>query len=117
MTNVENKDSNIKLYDKLVRDRIPEVIERRGGSCEVKVVCGEEKTGRLEEKLQEEVQEYLKDKNLEELADIMEVLFGLAKSLGYSEEQLLGKRLEKREERGGFEEGLVLLKVYEENKR
>ena len=60
----------------------------------------------------EEVNEYLEDKNLEELADVMEVLFGLAHNLGYSEEDLLNKRKEKFQERGGFKEGIVLKKVY-----
>ena len=60
----------------------------------------------------DEVNEYLEDKNLEELADIMEVLFGLAHNLGYSEDDLLKKREEKLKERGGFKEGVVLKKVY-----
>ena len=60
----------------------------------------------------EEVNEYLEDKNLEEPADIMEVLFGLAHNLGYSEDDLLKKREEKLKERGGFKEGVVLKKVY-----
>ena len=52
------------------------------------------------------------DFDLSELADVMEVLFGLAHNLGYSEEDLLNKRREKLEERGGFKEGVVLKKVY-----
>lgn len=60
----------------------------------------------------EEVNEYLEDKNLEELADVMEVLFGLAHNIGYSEEDLLNKRKEKLEERGGFKDGIVLKRVY-----
>ena len=59
----------------------------------------------------EEVNEYLQDKNLEELADVMEVLFGLAHNLGYSEEDLLNKRNEKLNARGGFKEGIVLKAV------
>ena len=55
--------------------------------------------------------EFLEDKNLEELADVMEVLFGLADTLGYSEEELLKVREKKREERGGFKEGIVLKSV------
>ncbi|WP_142415544.1 nucleoside triphosphate pyrophosphohydrolase [Hathewaya massiliensis] len=102
----------MKIYDKLVRDRIPEVIEKSGKQCEVTLVKNEEKKNLLEKKLLEEVNEYIEDKNLEELADIMEVLFGLADSLGYSEEDLMKKRDEKREERGGFKEGIVLKKVW-----
>ncbi len=65
----------------------------------------------LEDKLKEEVNEYLKDKNLEELADIMEVLFGLAHNLGYSEEELVEKRNCKLKQRGGFKKGIVLKSV------
>lgn len=102
----------MKHYDKLVRDKIPEVIRASGKECDVIVASKEERAEILEKKLMEEVNEYLEDKNLEELADIMEVLFGLAHNLGYSEEELLKKRKEKLEERGGFKEGIVLRKVY-----
>jgi predicted house-cleaning noncanonical NTP pyrophosphatase (MazG superfamily) len=51
-------------------------------------------------------------KNLEELADVMEVLFGLAEDLGYSEEDLVRAREGKKEERGGFKDGVVLERVY-----
>ena len=100
----------MKKYNKLVRDFIPEVIEADGKKCETEIVYGEEKSKFLEAKLKEEVNEYLKDKNLEEL-DVMEVLFGLAHNLGYSEEDLLNKRQEKLKERGGFKDGIVLKKV------
>ena len=102
----------MKKYNKLVRDFIPEVIEADGKKCETEIVYGEEKTKFLEDKLKEEVNEYLEDKNIEELADVMEVLFGLAHNLGYNEEDLLNKRKEKLEERGGFKEGIILKKVY-----
>ncbi len=75
------------------------------------IVAGDEKYKLLEAKLQEEVNEFLEDKNLEELADVMEVLFGLADSLGYSEEELLKARDKKREERGGFKKWIVLKSV------
>ncbi|ABR34961.1 nucleoside triphosphate pyrophosphohydrolase [Clostridium beijerinckii] len=101
----------MKVYNKLVRDKIPEIIKVDGRECETLVVTEEEKYKLLEDKLQEEVNEFLEDKNLEELADVMEVLFGLANSLGYSEEELLKARDKKREERGGFKKGIVLKSV------
>lgn len=110
---VKKDDTKVTVYNKLVRDKIPEVIANTGRGCAVDLVYGKERYKLLENKLKEEVEEFLQDKNLEELADIMEVVFGLAESLGYSEEELLKKRDEKREERGGFKEGVVLLKVYE----
>jgi predicted house-cleaning noncanonical NTP pyrophosphatase (MazG superfamily) len=103
----------MKIYNKLVRDKIPEVIERSGKKFDIHTASKEEYAKLLEEKLKEEVNEYLKDKNLEELSDVMEVLIGLANMLGYSEEELMKKRLEKFEDRGGFKEGIVLERVHE----
>ena len=100
-----------KVYNKLVRDKIPEIITEDGRECDIEIVSYEEKYKLLEAKLQEEVNEYLEDKNLEELADVMEVLFGLAESLGYSEEDLLKARNKKLNERGGFKKGIVLKSV------
>ena len=90
----------MKTYNKLVRDLIPEVIKKSGKECDIEIANMEQRTGLLEAKLMEEVNEYLEDKNLEELADVMEVLFGIAHNLGYTEEDLLNKRKEKLEERG-----------------
>lgn len=101
----------MKVYNKLVRDKIPEIIEADGKQCGVTIVSKEELLPLLEEKLKEEVNEFLEDKNLEELADIMEVIFGLAENLGYSEEELLRKREEKKSERGGFKDGVFLKSV------
>jgi predicted house-cleaning noncanonical NTP pyrophosphatase (MazG superfamily) len=112
MNSIIDKESKVKVYNKLVRDKIPEVIKKSGKSCIVRQVKDDEKFTLLKEKLKEEVQEFLQDENLEELADIMEVLVGLANSLGYREEDLLKKRNEKREDRGGFKEGIVLERVY-----
>lgn len=103
----------MKTYNKLVRDKIPQVIEAAGKKFDVRKAKKEEHYKLLETKLQEEVNEFLEDKNLEELADVMEVLFGLAENLGYSEEDLMKKRLQKKEERGGFKDGIVLERVYE----
>ena len=103
----------MKTYNKLVRDKIPQIIEADGKGCDITIICGEEKKDLLRAKLMEEVNEYLEDDNLEELADVMEVLFGLAHELGFSEEDLLKKREEKLKARGGFKEGIVLEKTYD----
>ena len=109
---MEGEGVLMKQYNKLVRDLIPEVIKEDGKECDIVIAEKEELAELLELKLQEEVNEYLADKNLEELADVMEVLFGLASNLGYSEEDLLKKREEKLKARGGFKNGIVLKKVY-----
>jgi len=103
----------MKIYNKLVRDKIPEIIKATGKSFDAHYAEKEELLPLLETKLTEEVSEYLEDKNLGELADVMEVLFSLAGALGYSEEDLINKRNSKKEERGGFEKGIILERVYE----
>lgn len=105
------KDTGKTKFNKLVRDKIPEIIKASGKECEFEIATEDERYKFLEEKLKEEVNEFLDDKNLEELADIMEVLIGLADALGYSEEKLLNIRNKKRIERGGFKDGIVLKSV------
>jgi predicted house-cleaning noncanonical NTP pyrophosphatase (MazG superfamily) len=112
---VETENKEV-IYKKLVRDNIPSIIEKSGKSYEARIAAKEEHYKLLEKKLHEEVAEFIEDKNLEELADIMEVVYGLAKSLGYSEEELNHKRNVKREERGAFDCGIVLERVYENRK-
>lgn len=102
----------MKVYDKLVRDRIPEIIESCGNKCEVEVVSDEVALEYLYKKLNEEVSELLEDKNLDEIADCLEVLFAIGGKYGYSEDEVLGRRNEKKLERGGFEYNLVLRKTY-----
>ncbi|WP_235070393.1 nucleoside triphosphate pyrophosphohydrolase [Turicibacter sp. TJ11] len=98
----------MKTYDKLVRDLIPEIIETSGKTATIEVVNNEVAFDYLLKKLDEEVSEFKTDQNLEELADVMEVLFGLAHKLGYSEQDLLTKRQEKKQARGGFEKNIIL---------
>lgn len=95
-------------YDKLVRDLIPEIISASGKTAEIEIVDNRVAFEYLIKKLDEEVTEFKTDKNLEELADVLEVLFGLAHKMGYSEEELLNKRQEKKETRGGFEKNIIL---------
>jgi len=108
----EKEESKMIKYGKLVRDKIPEVIEASGKKCDYNKAGKEELLELLISKLDEEVAEFKEERNLEELADIMEVLFGLASDLGFSEQELLRKRDVKKEERGGFKEGIVLTSVY-----
>ena len=98
-------------YNKLVRDLIPEIIEKSGRACTCSILDEETYVQELHVKLQEEVGEYLEAKNVEELADIMEVLFALAKVHGADEDELMKVRMQKREERGGFDKRIFLEKT------
>lgn len=100
-------------YDKLIRDRIPEIIERSGKKCIVEVMDDDTYLQYLDQKLNEELAEYQADKSLEELADLLEVMYAVAVARGYSVEELESVRKEKAEKRGGFEKRLRLKGVIE----
>ena len=101
----------IRRYDKIVRDRIPEVIEAAGQHARCELVSREAALAGLQRKLSEELDEYIQSGSLEELADILEVVHGIVYHSGVAWEQLEALRLAKRAERGGFERGVRLLEV------
>ena len=98
----------MKVSNKLVRDKIPELIESDGKTCKTRVLSNEEYIAALEAKLNEEVAEYQADKNLEEMADILEVLRSICIAREYALEELEAVRAKKADERGGFEEKIFL---------
>lgn len=100
-------------YDKLIRDRIPEIIEQSGKKCIIEELDTDTYIRYLDQKLNEELAEYQADKSLEELADLLEVIYTVAVARGYSIEELDGLRKEKAEKRGGFEKRLRLKGVIE----
>ena len=100
-------------YNKLVRDRIPEIIEASGKICKTEILSDDEYLKMIDAKLDEELAEYHKDQNIEELADLMEVIYAAAIARGYTLEQLEQIRAEKAEKRGGFRKKILLLEVEE----
>ena len=104
------------IYNKLVRDKIPEIIEATGKTCETEILSDEEYLQMLDKKLDEELAEYHKEKNIEELADLLEVVYATAKARGYSIEELDHVRLEKQKLRGGFDKKILLKSVTERKK-
>ena len=97
------------IYNKLVRDKIPAIIEARGEIPHIRILDTEEYLHHLEAKLDEEVGEYHRDHTPEELADILEVVYALADSIGCSKEQLMEIYQKKHDSRGGFEKKLFLI--------
>jgi predicted house-cleaning noncanonical NTP pyrophosphatase (MazG superfamily) len=67
----------------------------------------------IDAKLDEELAEYHQDQNLEELADLLEVIYAAAEARGYSVEQLEKVRAMKAEKRGSFRKRLLLVEVQE----
>lgn len=98
----------MKVYNKLVRDKIPEIIEADGKTSKTRILSDEEYITSLEAKLNEEVSEYQKDNNLEEMADILEVLQAICVARGYSLVELEALRAKKASERGGFADRIFL---------
>lgn len=102
-----------KTYNKLVRDRIPEIIEANGKTCSYEILTDEEYLILLDAKLNEELAEYQESKSLEELADLLEVLGAVVKARGHSWDELTMLRKKKRADRGGFEKKIMLKDVYD----
>lgn len=98
----------MKIYNKLVRDKIPEIIKADGKTCKTRTLSNEEYVEALETKLNEEIAEYQADKSLEEMADVLEVLQAICLARGYSLEELEEVRANKSLERGGFSEKIFL---------
>lgn len=104
------------IYNKLIRDRIPEIIKEDGNESEIKVLDNEEYLVELNKKLREELNEYLESGEVEELADIAEILYAIAKYKGVDAGEFDSIRIRKAEKRGGFEKKLFLISVKEKSK-
>ena len=96
-------------YQKLVRDRIPEIIAQDGFVPHVRVLDDGEYLLELRRKLQEEVNEFSESGDLEEIADILEVVYAICSAKGCSEDEIHEIRAQKRRRRGGFEQKLFLI--------
>lgn len=105
-----------KVYYKLVRDHIPEIIESDGKICTFETLSDENYISLLDQKLNEELAEYQESKSLEELADLLEVIRAVVKARGWTMEELERVRASKAIERGGFEEKILLREVREGGK-
>ena len=101
------------VYNKLVRDRIPEIIEQAGQTCSCSILSDEEYLKMLDKKLNEELAEYQESKSMEELADLLEVVRAVATARGSSPEEVEEIRRLKAEKRGGFEKKILLEEVIE----
>lgn len=98
-------------FDKLVRDRIPAIIEENGEEPTTHVVAGEEYADRLVEKLAEEVAEFQERREIDELVDVLEVVHAIREERGLTTEELEARRARKADARGRFSEGIVLERV------
>ncbi len=98
-------------YNKLIRDKIPEIIEKSGKKPITEILDAEAYKKHLDLKLSEELQEYLNDDNINELADLVEVIYAILKHKGIELDDFEQVRKRKAEERGAFDKRLLLKEV------
>jgi len=102
---------SVKKYNKLVRDKIPQIIESQGKQCKVYVATGEDYRNRLKDKLLEEAKEFFENPCVEELADVQEVIDTLSQ---VHEWDITGARFKKNDQRGAFWRRYILQEVIED---
>ncbi len=95
-------------YNKLVRDKIPEYIKKKGGKAIFHIAKNKEYWLKLKEKLQEEIKEFEKEESIEEMADIMEVIETMCKYKKFNKQKLEKTKEEKAKERGKFKKKIIL---------
>ncbi|WP_040209141.1 nucleoside triphosphate pyrophosphohydrolase [Neobacillus jeddahensis] len=102
-------------YNKLVRDKIPKIIQATGKKCSIKILNSDEYIKALQKKSFEELQEYIdsgsNDEAIEELADMLEIIHTFAEYHGVTMEKVEEERKRKLEMRGGFKERIFLIEV------
>lgn len=103
------------VLPKLVRDKIPDIIRASGKECEIEILSDEDYIKALDAKLDEELAEYHESHSLEELADLMEVIFAVAKARGYRPHALTAASCDKYKERGGFISRILLKEIKEKD--
>ena len=106
------------IYNKLVRDKIPQVIVKTGKSFETRILPEDEYRSEVHKKMNEELQEYFEatddSEAVEELADLLELNHAASRIHGSSVEELESVRAAKAEKRGAFQEGIFLIEVEDE---
>ena len=101
------------IYNKLIRDKIPEIIKASGNEYEITTLDNKEYITELNKKLQEELNEYYEDQSVDELADLVEVIYAILKHKEVPLHKFEEIRISKAEKRGAFDNKLFLKEVIE----
>ncbi len=95
-------------YNKLVRDKIPEIVKQKGGTAVIHIATRKEYWAKLKDKLREEVEEFNAKPSIEELADVLEVVDAIIEFKRFSVVSLEKVKKNKKRERGGFKKRIIL---------
>lgn len=106
----------MEIYNKLVRDKIPDIIKSNNGKPIMRILSDDEYLSELNKKLQEEVCEYFENNNVEELVDIVEVIYGILSAKNIEINQFERIRKNKAQKRGAFQEKIFLEEVLYDKK-
>lgn len=98
-------------YNKLVRDKIPNIIKNKGQVPIIYTASNGEYWKKLKEKLEEEINEFLKSENQEEIADVLEVINAICNFKKFKKIKIEVIRKNKLKERGGFKDKIILQEV------
>jgi predicted house-cleaning noncanonical NTP pyrophosphatase (MazG superfamily) len=95
-------------YNKLIRDKIPEILENKGVKFKIHIAKNKEYWEKLKEKLGEEFDEFKKNEDIEEMADIIEVIDAICVFKKFGKKKLIDLKNKKLKERGGFKKKIIL---------
>lgn len=105
---------SVKIYNKLIRDKIPQIIGKSGKQAIIKEVSDKEYLELLNLKLGEELQEYLDSESIEELADLVEVVYAILEHRKVSLQEFEVLRKQKVKDSGAFKEKIMLIEVIDD---
>lgn len=103
-----------KMYEKLVRDKIPDIIRKDGEEPMYMELADEEFVAALFDKLDEEVKEMIAAQNnkkelIKEIGDVYEVIDAIIKAHGLGKAEIMELKNKRKKERGGFKEKIFLI--------
>jgi predicted house-cleaning noncanonical NTP pyrophosphatase (MazG superfamily) len=99
----------MKVYNKIVRDKILEIIEKEGRKYNSRILSDKEAAEMLALKIKEEADEFIAAPSKEEMADLLEVIYSIASKYGWDLDEIEKIRVEKNKKRGGFEKNIFLI--------
>jgi predicted house-cleaning noncanonical NTP pyrophosphatase (MazG superfamily) len=96
------------IYDKLIRDKIPEILKNKGIKFQSHVANDDEFIYKLHQKLLEEATEFKNDPNIEEYIDVLEILDTIKKTHNFKNDEIIITKRNKKNNKGGFKDKIIL---------